>query len=355
MIDRIHQLIKRSETPPDSVIELLSNTLIGTEGMLYQLMDTKTKIHELVDPHFLYMERNGKAIGNITICERPITLNDQKQDSLYIRYFAFDTIFQGGSEKGRSNSSFHTYFKSLFETSNFDPLDPESKKSIYWAFIDPQNMRSFNMNERFGFQTIGRFHTYSFSRITPKKISSVERLQHHDKEEVKLLIQEFYKDFNFYSDVHLFDHDNFFVLRQKGEIVAGIQTNPVRFNIKNLPGASGKLLIKLLPVIPGMRKLINPKEHKFLATEGIFWKKGFEDKIQGLLEGTLFLTQHHSMLLWVDDQNKMLEDLNIRWGIIQKTKKNNAINIVAKFNGFEKNEIDKVYSAKKYLSGFDMT
>lgn len=355
MIERIHQLIKRSKTPPDSVIELLDGTLIGTEGMLYQLLDTRTKIHELVNPNFLYLERNNKAIGNITICERNIQLNGAPQPSLYIRYFAFDTIFQGGSDKGKANSSFHEYFKQLFETSNMDPAKPEKEKSIYWAFIDPENLRSFNMNERFGFETIGTFNTKSFSRVNPKLVESVERMNETDRSMVLSLIKDYYQDFNFFSDVHLFDHNNYFVYKDKGEIVAGIQANPTRFKIKSMPGFSGKILIKLLPFIPRLRKLIHPSEHKFLATEGIFWKAGHENKIEDLLEGVLHQTNHNSLLIWTDHQNKMLDNLKIKWGTIQKIKKDNEINIVAKMNGFDSDEIEKIKSSKKYLSGFDMS
>lgn len=354
-LERIHQLIKRSKIAPDSVVSLLKNTLIGTEGSLYQLLDTETKIHSLHLPKHLYIERNGKAIGNVTFCERPVQINDEEFVSQYMRYFAFDAIFQGGTDKGKAQSGLHQYFKSLLETSNLDPCQPKFDKSIYWAFIDPQNFKSFNMNEQFGFQTIGSYHTKAFSRVHPKQHQSVQRIQENETDLAKNLIQKFYGGFNFFSDVHLFDNNDFFVLKVKGEIVAGIQANPSRFRIKSLPGSSGKFLIKALPYIPRLRKLIHPENHEFLATEGIFWKTGFENRITDLLEGVLHLTKHHSLLIWVDENNKMLNDLKIKWGFIQKTKKDNEIKIVAKFNGWSEAEIHRIKSSKKYLSGFDMT
>jgi hypothetical protein len=355
MIERIHQLVKRSNTAPKSVIELLNNTLIGTEGSLYQLLDTETKIHDLVDPNFIYLERNEKAIGNVTICERLVKLNGEEEQSLYIRYFAFEKIFQGGSSIGKSNSAFHEYFKHLFCSSNMDPVNPEKNKSVYWAFIDPQNLRSFNMNKKFGFQSVGTFRTKAFSRVSPKLIKGVEQIADKEKESVLQDIKAFYNDFNFFSAVHLFDHNNYFVYKFNGEVVAGIQANPVRFKIKSLPGISGKFLIRALPFIPRLNKLINPHEHKFLATEGIFWKDGHQDKVQRLLEGVLYKTKQHSLLLWYDDSNQMLEKLDIKWGSIQRLKKDNPIHIVAKFNGYDQEEIKSISTSKKYLSGFDMS
>ena len=358
MLERIHKIVKRSTTPPESVIELLKNTLIGTNGSLYQLLDTEHKIHSLHQSHFLYLERNNKAIGNFTICERPISLSQKIQASLYIRYFAFDAIFQGANQEkavNRTASGFENYLQALFETSNFDPVNPEKEKSIYWAFIDPQNSRSFQMNKRFGFQTIGKFKTTAFSRVNPKKIEGVQRIKESEKVEVLGLIQSFYKHFDFFSDVHLFDNEDFFVLKDGEEIVAGIQANPVNWKIKNLPGATGKFLVNYAHKIPRLKKLINPANHQFLATEGLFWKPGYENKISELLEGVLHIQKKNSLLIWTDLNNNMLDQLPVTWGFIQKTKANNHIDIVAKFNDFEAAEIEQIKNNKKYLSGFDMT
>ena len=142
MFERIDKLIQRNTAPPQSVIDLLKNTLIGTQGTLYQLLDTEEKIKDLQQATFFYLERNGKAIANFTICKREITINNSQAPSLYIRYFAFDGIFQGGKNKSRGKSAFHHYFKELFLTSNANPVLPEFKKILYWAFIDPENLSS---------------------------------------------------------------------------------------------------------------------------------------------------------------------------------------------------------------------
>lgn len=355
MIERVHQLIQRSSVPPQSVIQLLKQTTIGTAGSLYQLLDTETKIHELHQPNFIYLERNGRAIGNMTICNRDILLNGKIEKGLYLRYFAFESLFQGGKSKGKAQSNFHNYFKALFNTSNFNPVEAELEKSVYWGFIDPQNLRSFNMNERVGFESVGTFTTTAFSRVNPKKSNRVSKIKAEEKEMVIDKIRSFYEDANFFSPVHLFDNDDFYVLKENNQIIAGIQANPVSWKIKSLPGFSGKLLLKYAHKIPRLKKLINPQHHRFLATEGLFWKKGCENQVQELLEGVLHLSERNSLLIWTDNHNKMLQSLTINWGFIQKTKVNNEIHIVAKFNGYSDQEIKSITQSSIYLSGFDMT
>jgi len=354
MLDRVHRLIRHEKIPPKSVIDLLTRTYIGTNGTLYQLLDTKTKIHKLHQPHFIFIERNNKAIGNMTICQREVMINHEKTPSNYIRYFAFDQLFHGGSQKGKGSSQLHQYFKALFDTSNFDPVNPEKDPSIYWAFIDPDNIRSFNMNERFGFETIGQFKTLAFSRVNPKN-RNISALREVEKTEVMAEIKSFYADHQFFSPIHLFDDNNYYVLRKDGQIIAGIQANPVKWKIKSLPGISGRFLLQSAPYIPRIRKLINPNNHEFLATEGLFWKKGFEHEVQNLLEGVLAETKHHSLLIWQDLKDESLKGIPIKWGFIQRIKQDNTIHIVAKINGHPADTKESFQKKPFYLSGFDMT
>lgn len=354
MLERVHQLIRHETSPPDGVIALLVNTLIGTNGTLYQLKDTATKIHQLHQPHFFFLERHGKVIGNVTVCEREVTINNQKASSFYLRYFAFDPIFQGSSEKGRANSHFHNYFKAFFSNSQLNPTIPSTGKSIFWAFIDPENLRSFNMNERFGFQTIREFRTWAFSRVRPKPYA-VEALQKNDQQEVLEMIEAFYANHSFFSSTHLFTNGQYYVLRENGEIIAGIQANAVSWKIKSLPGWSGQFLLRTARFIPGIRKLINPENHQFLATEGLFWKPGYENMVEKLLEGVLSKTDHHSLLIWEDSESSCLADLNLSWGFIQQMKKDHFIHVVAKFNEYTEAEIETIKQQFVYLSGFDMT
>ena len=354
-IEKAHRLITYSQTVPVSVLKLLVNTYIGTNGTQYRLKSTEEKIDQLSNPHFFYLERGENAIANVTLCERSIVLYSQTIRGFYIRYFAFDLIFQSNQPNSKGQSSFHDYFRAIFDSSNLNALEPKFDKSIHWAYIDPENTRSSAMKEHFGFTSLGQFETFSFSRIKPKRTANVERLAVNDRPIVQHELNQFYEDYNFFSPVHIFENDNYFVLKKSGEIIAGIQVNPVEWEVKNLPGFFGKLMIKLGPVIPGLRKLFNPKNHKFLATEGIFWKSGYEQNVAQLLEGVLHLTQHHSMLIWEDTNSHYIKGLPLKWGLIERLKKSTYIDIVAKCNGFNDHEIKRMKNSKKYISGFDVT
>ncbi len=354
--ERINKLFKHSTTPPESVVELLKKTLIGTSGTKYQLLDTESKIHDLHKPHYIYIERNNRAIGNITICEREVTIPNKKVNALYLRYFAFERVFQSkGTKVSRGKSSFHKYISAVFSTSNLNLKDPEHSPTFYWAYIDPSNSRSFNMNKALGFEDIGAFETKIYSRYKPKKSSNVFRIKENEKEEVLNSIRDFYKDYSLFSDVHIFEKDNFFVLKENGKIVCGIQLNPSHWIIKKLPGKRGRFLIKTLPYTPIIRRIINPNKHNFLASEGVFWEEGYEHKIDELLNGAMAITGYHSVLFWEDLSVNRIRGLALKWGLLEKLKVPVDVKIIGRFVNFPEEDKRSLKNSPKYLSGFDMT
>ncbi len=350
----IHELIKRSKLPSESLIELLSKTLIGTEGTRYQLIDTPKKIQKLNNATHIYLERNGRVLGNATFCKRQIRLNQDYELAYYIRYVAFERLFQSGAKLSNGNSKLHRYFRELCSTSNLNLQSSEFKRSIYYAYIDPQNLRSFNLNRALGFESIGYFKTTVFSRLRPKK-QEVSLLTKNELNFVSKLSDEFYADHSFYDQKSPLETSNFYVLKLDGEIIAGIRANPVHWKIKELPGFTGHFLVKIGPYIPLLRKLINAKNYRFLATEGLFWKKGHEAFVTDLLEGVLYQTGQNSLLLWTDNHSDLLNQLHVRWGFIQKIKQDSEVHIVAKLNHYTAAEKNDLINSKKYIRGFDVT
>jgi hypothetical protein len=360
MTSFLNQYIKHSRTVPKEVENLLSNITIGTNGAKYCHLHTSSKIHHLYKPHFIYIKRHEKAIANVTVCERPIFVKNEIIDSYYVRYFAFSPLLQTKNisiKKTKRHTFFDTYLKAIFSSSTLNPKNKTSKASLFWAYIDPINNRSLQMGERFGFETIGYFKTYGFSRFFPKKQHNVQKITTKDKPTVLQLLKTFYKDYSFYSTVHLFKNNDYYILKHKGKIVAGIQIHKVLWRIDAMPGFKGKLTVKTLPYIPLIKRVINPKKFHFLAVDHFFWLDEYKNQVPKLLEGVLALTKHHSMLMWIDDADDFMIDTitSFKLGLLHKIKSDNSIQIVAKFNHFDPVIKQSILDSKKYISGFDTT
>lgn len=356
---RLSNIFKHAHSHNPAILDLLVNTTIGTNGAQYTHLHTPVKIGFLHKPHFFTIYRKEKAISNITICERPIMVQEELIDTFYIRYFAFDKRFQtrGKANKKGKPSLFQQYFTQLLATSNLNVEAPLFNSAIYWAIIDPENNRSLQMAERYQFESIAKIKTWAFSRVNLKRDENVTPIKAEEKETVWNHLREFYQHHSGLSKVHLFESDNYFVYRENGKIVAGIQANPVVWKIHALPGKHGKKLVKILPYFPFINRLMNPKKFSFLATEGLFWVPNQEDKVKKLLEGVLAIQQCHSIMLWTDEKdhklNKQIQAC--KPGLLQKIKADQAVDLLMKFNQVPENLKSKIKSSLQYISGFDTT
>jgi hypothetical protein len=100
---------------------------------------------------------------------------------------------------------------------------------------------------------------------------------------------------------------NYFVIKEDGKIVAGLQANPVRWKIMAMEGVGGKIMLKVLPHLPILKRLINPEKYDFLAIEGLFVGSGYEKYLYPLIEGVLHNFSVSSALFQLDSKSRYLK------------------------------------------------
>lgn len=92
--------------------------------------------------------------------------------------------------------------------------------------------------------------------------------------EVRQLMESAYGPYTLVQFDRLFYGGNYFVLEAGGEIVAGVQANPVRWRLVSMPGLSGKLIMHVVPHLPVMGRLIQPDRYAFAALEALYVRPG---------------------------------------------------------------------------------
>lgn len=330
-------LLHTRESATPAIIELLESVTLGTNGAHYRHLDTRSRIFEADRPLFLTIERNEKILGNVTFCRR-----DQ---NWYIRYFAFDNRFQSkGAKKSSGNSLIKREIESFFQK----VLDQQEPVSFY-AYIDPDNVKSLWMSENFGFETIARIATQSFSRVNPRNSIRIEKLT--DWNEVKLIIQS-----NFGNHLYYFEAQTskppFYVLKDDNEIIAFAKTNAATWEIKRLPGKFGGMLTRLIPFIPRLNKIIRPKNHAFIVPEAVWVKNNDPGILEELFEGILFEEKRNLLLWWVDEKDRLYKTIQPKtdWGILHKLIGISLAHVVQRTNSEQKRSIN---NQPVYTSGFD--
>ncbi len=354
--------LKLGRQASPSVVALLCDTVWGTPGgMRYQHLDTASKIHDLRGPWFLFLEKDEEAVGVLCLDQRKAgTL-----DSFYIRYFSFAesmrrrgvAVGSGEATASRGQGIFKRFSSQFFEKPEALLAAAGTSSAVFYAFVEMENARSRDMVSQMGLETCGQFNTLIFSRLFPRKNPQIRRARPEEYVALRQRVAAAYADHAFFEDHGLFYQGEFFVLEINGEIVAGCQSQPVHWQVVEIPGLAGKLMMRILPHLPLLNRLFNPRKFNFSGIEGLFCTPGQERSLQGLLAGVLASQGTYAALLWMSPQAEMYRLLhkNIRWGLLQSLKKDVSASVAMRAYNLTAEQVADLKSRPVYVSAFDAT
>ena len=336
----LNSLFKLREQATKEIVTLLDTAVLGTNGAHYKHLDSKEKIEQADSPLFLTLERNESTLGNVTFCRR--------ERLWYVRHFAFTPLLQS---TGKSKSKGHGLLKrelTQFFTSAFEGEYGEAPHALY-AYIDPENEKSLWMSENFGFEKSAEITTQTFSRINPKVKVSVQKVEAW--REVKEFVRAHFGNQTHYFEAQV-NQGPYYVWRSEDKDILGFaKISTAKWEIKRFPGRLGGFLVKAMPFIPGLSKILKPKNHVFLAPEAVFVKDPSQMGV--FLESILNLEQQKLMIWWVDkrDPNYVASQNCTNWGILNRFIGTITANLVVKRNPNMTQKTDSTNSV--YTSGFD--
>jgi RimJ/RimL family protein N-acetyltransferase len=337
--------IKRYHGIPDEAIKFLDNIAWGNEGALYEHRNTEEHIKLLHNPILigLYERENIQATGVFSIT--PVTVNGQSFNCNYFRYFASSKEIRG---KGIVKKLTIKVMQLLHIK--------EEEKTIFFACVEKENKSSYHICKSAGYVPIGTIKTLGFSRFFPKSNKDITRVTlKNEKEEVIKLLKELYDKHALVQFNSLFLNDNYFVIRENNQIVAGCQYHRAHWVINNMKGLSGKIIMNVIPLIPVLNQLFNPKRFEFLAFEGIYLKPGYEHKLHALFEGLLAREKLKSSMFWMGKDCPIREKImtNDNLGMIHAFIKDSDVEVMGSFKHMNETEIANVKSNPIFASAFD--
>ncbi|PHR20332.1 MAG: hypothetical protein COA38_19580 [Fluviicola sp.] len=331
----MHPIFKFRTKATEEIISLLESVTLGTDGAHYRHLDTRERILEADNPLFLSMERHTKVLGNITFCQR--------EKNWYIRYFAFDSSMQSlGTKKSKSEGLLKKELNGFFD----EQLKSGEVESFY-AYIDPRNVKSLWMSENFGFETIGEIATQTYSSVRKPKSGRV--IVDSNPKEIPAEVQAHFQSQRFFFNEQLIKGKHFSIRDNNGDLIAFAKTTSAHWEIKRLPGKFGGTLVKVLPYIPLLNRLIKPKNHSFLVPEAVFIKNNDPQLLTELFDGILAHMNERVIIWWVDEQDELYTSIQskINWGLLNKIIGVNQVNLV------ERSLTKRTTENTNYTSGFD--
>ncbi len=353
---------------PRELIEHMEQTWLGTPGgVQYHHTSGVEKIRNLADAHFLFLRRAGRMLGSIGYLERVTRNGDRSYKTWLVRYFSIKAPMR--SKKGRvkkqrpaAERSF-SLIKGITHPFHENPqrlVDVETTDvppSIIFAIVEKKNQRSQNFAEISKYEAFGEMDSIIFSRISPRKGIPAERLAPDEYPAMKEKLREFYASHAFYMEDNLFYRENYYVLREEGEIVAGLQANEEFWEIHTVGSAFLDRVVGWLTRIPWVKRRFSFEAMHFLGIEGVYFKNGYESAFYRLLEGVLAAKGHYLAMFMLDTRCPVYQALMERkkLGPVHRFLGSFRADLFGRFIRIPEKEKESLTTRPCYISVYDNT
>ena len=310
--------INIDQKPNEQIIDILESDPVGTPGksIVYYHKNVEDNIENLPDPYFINLYLRKHLLGTVCFSRREVIEQGTTYSAYYIRYFYFREKFRSaGSEiqhKSGKKSALRSEIIRLLEGEGL----PSDYPALFYAYVDPGNIRSTRQIHEFGLKEVGKFSALIFSRLFPRDTPQIEKISISENPHLLHTLKDFYKSYRLVSFDNLIKHDNYFVLREEDEIICGVQAVPEYWEVKEVPGITGKIIMKVVPHIPVLKRLFNPN-YRFVYLDGLFCQPGHEKKLEILFSSILKRYGVYSAIICADGTSDLYRILkSINFGII---------------------------------------
>jgi ribosomal protein S18 acetylase RimI-like enzyme len=337
-------VLQECDSQNPDLAPFLEEVIWGTEGALYQLRDCRDTLNHLPQSRFLTWTENNRLIALRMFIEKHPRRGEQ---TLHAFYHSMFSVLP--SEKGKGHGR-------RLANATLERLQPQlTSKGLIYSHVETDNHRSLHIHQALGYRRIGQFYAMSFSRLAPARSSGITALGPDDKETMVALLNRRYFDHALTDFAESLDIENYFVLRKGDEIVAGVQALPQRWVIRSLGGVGGVMAIHVLPYIPLIRRLINPKNFRFLKFGHLYFKEGQAKAVQELLEGLLARESLCTAMMFLDSRSPIFKEFSseVPLGFLN-TMTQTPVEIMGLFHHFSEDEIADLSQRPACISPNDL-
>lgn len=297
-------LLQITNQPSSDVVQLLQHNKIGTpiHSLVYQHGRVQEKLAVLGNPFFIELRIHDQLVGTCCFIRRQVLIARRERVVYYIRYFTFQESRRSSRPRplNKRQGLLYEEIAQLLEGQNLPDKQP-----VLYAYIDPENVRSFQLAQKFGFQSHGEFRSIYFSRLFPKAHPAVIPLEKEGLEQAKVLFLKTYGHSDYYQDPLSTSIGEWFGYWDSGQIIAAVRVIPEYWKIHQLKGRFGQKLIASLSVMPLLNRLIK-RDFYFLGIDLVV-DQAEPRQIENLLSAVLSRYERHTAVFCVDPQHPVYD------------------------------------------------
>lgn len=283
--------------PTEEMFSLLEQTSWGTGKTVYQHFNNREHFLHIPQPNIFTVREAGKLRAFTVFVHRTFPGLPNQGKAFYIRFFCAAPEVKG-----------HGVVKNMSEIV-INEIRRREKQVCFYATIEANNPAVRKVITRIGFAPITTIKTLGFSRTFPKERLAVSPLTDTEKDHFLTQLDASKSAYQFWTKDNLFVSPGYFVHKEAGEILLGVQVHLAQWAIQSLPGLPGKLL-PIIPYIPFLNRIFNPRAFNFLSFEGFYVKPGYEHLLTDFMETLLKRFKHHTAMFWLEARDPLVALFN---------------------------------------------
>ena len=335
-----HLVLQRSSNYTPQFVEFLQSIIWGSGGVRYTMPNVADTLNRLKNSHFFSLMEKGKLIAVTTLNQKTLCLSGKNYPAFYSYGIAVDS-----SKRGLG------YGTLIAEQRLQYGLRQIGGKGLFYGYVEESNTASIKTNTKVGSKSIGQYHALFMDRLQPVNNTKLQNLYPTMKDNLVHLLSKQYENHALTDFDQSFQIDDYYVMKQGDEICAGVQCKRHQLTIKLMPGASGLVLVKLLPSIPILRRLLPGGNLHFLIFGNIYFKNGMEAEVFSLMEALLSRHQMNFAMIYMDKRSPVFQRLAKvgKFGVLH-TLIDVPVHVMGFFKGFSDSEIADIYQQPLFIS-----
>ncbi len=285
----------------DEIIEFLESISWGTEAVLFKEQDMKMHLSDLKNLTAYTLTDQHDQIGAlIAFINFKVNIENNTYDAQFIRFLSV-------SPRPEIKKFPRAFIFKIDELLN----NAIEHRKLVCCYVESGNSNSKIIVKKKGFVQVATVKTIGISRFFPKPIVNVEKIT--EKKDTDLMLALPIKKYHDHNLVHfdsLFLGSGYYVYRENGNILAGVQVKKVSWAIEKLSGVKGAIIKKIIPLVPIANRIFNPKKFEFLLFDFIYYQPERAEDFIKLVESVLFLFKSNCGMMWCDEKSVMYNELS---------------------------------------------
>jgi hypothetical protein len=338
-----HLVIQRSSTFTPQFVEFLQHIVWGSGGVKYTIHNVADILNRLENPHFLSLTENGKLVAVTTLNQKATRLGGKTYPAIYSYGISVEAPKRGLG-----------YGTLIAEQRLRYGLSKVGEKGLFYGYVEATNTSSLKTNTKVGSKSIGQYHVLVPSRLRPRDDARFQRLDATRRDQLFQLLSDQYENHALLDLDQSVETDNYYILKQGDEIVTGLQCESHQLTIKHLPGATGQIMVKVLPHILFLQRLFPDRSLHFLRFGNIYAKKGMEMEIFNLMEALLARHRLNFGMIYMDKRSPVYQRLKEvgKFGLFHALI-DVPVHVMAFLKGFSESEIADIRRQPLFISMMD--